>query len=52
MLNIGVLNVGFLGLVVGVIIDINRLATHEGLIGFVLECLVDRLDLLVLGAAV
>ncbi len=44
----GVLNVGLFGLVVAVVVHVHRLPRHERLVGLVLECFVERLDLLVL----
>ena len=48
----GVLDVGLFGLVVAVVVHVHGLARHERLVGLVLECFVEGLDLLVLRAAV
>lgn len=41
MLNKDLLNISLLGLVIGMVVDIDRLATDEGLIRLVFECLID-----------
>lgn len=48
----GVLDISLFGLLVGLIVHIDGLATHKGIIGFVLEGFIDGLNLLILGAAV